>query len=369
MFAKKSSITLSMSWIFMIIVGVFFLLVAYNIIDKYRSIEEDKYNLNLKWQLREIFNNVGRTSGIEETKLNPLSVLFQNKKIEILCYEGVPILSIDGNLDSNNDFLQNYPTFMTLIDQGKKDNSYLAVESFRIPFKTTNTMAIISKKNLIVFDSNSKSSRQLVDKFRKSSYSKLNFFVEDLETFNQDVFLNTIVDKGYNSVFFVSDVGINFNDSILDSVGSLAFHVAFNETGSKTGQIIYTLSNLTQKKFNYIDWDESQTLQTMAIFSTPDVFSCSYNLVLKNTKETFKFYIKKAQILSNISKTKWVCSAGLGSKSAQSVNYDDLQEKINKTLDFIKNENFNKPNDLLNLLNNIDASQKNIEKFTCQLVY
>jgi hypothetical protein len=64
--------------------------------------------------------------------------------VEILCNDGIPLLSINGDIDPNNDYLQSYPTFMTYVKQGKIDNTYLVIESYRLPFKITNLLGIVS---------------------------------------------------------------------------------------------------------------------------------------------------------------------------------------------------------------------------------
>ena len=85
---KKGDITVSFSWIFMIIIGTIFLLMAYNIISKYKANEEMKYDIELKQALRTIFNNFGRTAGMEKNTLAPMGNIFKNMKVEIICNEG-----------------------------------------------------------------------------------------------------------------------------------------------------------------------------------------------------------------------------------------------------------------------------------------
>ncbi len=69
---KIANVTVSLSWVFMIIVGSFFIMTSYNIIAKYKDNEEDKYKIELKQALRNIFNEFGNTAGIEESSLAPL---------------------------------------------------------------------------------------------------------------------------------------------------------------------------------------------------------------------------------------------------------------------------------------------------------
>jgi len=143
---KKASITVSFSWVFMIIIGTSFLLLSYNVIAKYKTNEDAKVEIEIKQALRNILNNIGRTTGIEENSLQPIKNLFRNTKVELLCLDDIPILSLNGKLDANNEFLKNNPTFMTYIEQGKVEESYIGVESFNAPFKVSNLLAIISKK-------------------------------------------------------------------------------------------------------------------------------------------------------------------------------------------------------------------------------
>ena len=133
----------------MIIVGTFFILLAYNFIDKYLETERGKELAASKNSLRTALITVGTTSGIEDTKLDLLPNFFESSTVKIVCNDKLPILFINGKADTQSELLRKIPTFMTEIDEGKLDTTYLAVESFRLPFKVSNLIAIVSKSNYI----------------------------------------------------------------------------------------------------------------------------------------------------------------------------------------------------------------------------
>ncbi len=373
--SKKANTMISLSWVFMIIIGGFFLILTYNIIGKYQDNEEAKYDIELRQSFRGILNNVGRTEGIEENSLKPLGNIFKNKEVEIICNDDIPILSINSNLDSENEFLRNYPTFMTKISEGTISNSYLAVESFRIPFKTTNLLAIVSKKNLIVFDSNSQISQKLALKFEKGSYRDLNYMFVNFETFDPNELEEKIKEMNIQTINFVSDESINLNSEFLDNLNSIVYHIKIDDKDGY-GAINYYLNNELIKTFNYVDFDESLSLATMATFSNPQTFECSYKSVIDNSIETYNFYISKTDVLIEESKTKKICSSTLVRDndpdiegSQQTTLYTSFKILLEQTKDLIENERFNNPENLNNLIKQIDSKTKQLESFSCAYVY
>ncbi len=371
---KNASIQISISWLFMIIIGTLFLVLAFNIIGKYNEVENAKSDLLLKQTLRTILNHAGRTAGIEENTLIPLwnqrtkKSIFQNKKVEILCENDIPIFSMNGNLDANNEFLRNYPTFMTYIDEKKVGNSYLAVESFRMPFKITNLLAFVSTKNLIIFDSDSKISKKLVYKFKKS-YTDLNYKIEKFSDLNINNLKNEIKDNSYSSIVFVSDKGKSPNLNFLNFNIYYEF-ILINEQGSKGeyGNIILK-DKRGNKTYNYVDFDESLAIITMAVFSKKETFDCSYNQLIKSIVPIYSFYINKTSYFEDLSLSKTICPS-LSSKEQQKINYGFLKESLIKIKDKIETDKTILNSSNLNLLlNNLNEKLLNLEDFNCPYVY
>ncbi len=357
----------------MIFVGMAFIFLAYNIVDKYQENEELKYEAQFKSSIRNILNSEGRTAGIEENSLTPFENIFRDKSVTINCIENIPVLWInDGEIaDVNNEYLKNYPVFMTYINQEKFAQIYIAIESFRMPFKTTNMMAIVSKKNLIIFNNQSKVSDKFLYKFGKGSYDELHLEVRDFEFYNYDMFMNDFSNLNLNSVMFVTDsneTGV-IRDQ-LDRFNYEAYYLEVDEQeGGAYGTLTYYDGSGNSYSYNYLDYDFSLGIPTMAVFSSPYVFDCSYNKIIESINSTYNFYINKAYYTTNISKTEWVCSAGIGAMEFQKQNYDILAERM---MNIQSEVDVNKFGDLAGLyykLKELDIIVEELEDFNCLYVY
>ncbi len=363
----KGSIQISMSWIFMILIGTFFIILAYNIIGKYHEIENEKYQIELKNVLREILNNAGRTTGIEESSLQPIGNVFKDSRVEILCEDLIPILSINDRLSTENQFIKDYPIFMTYIEQEKIDSTYIAIESFRMPFKITTMLALISKKNLIVLDKESEITEELLFKFNKGSFRDLNYIVREFSTLDSN-FIDEIERKNYNSVMFVSDAGKIPSGINLNEIRSKAYFLEINKENDYYGSLRYTDKKGENYEFNYIDFNKKLSLPTMAIFSNPNTFTCSYNLIEKEIEPIYSFYIEKSKYLEEISKYNKLCSDSVNT-DAEYTFYQTLKNNLIETLEYFKGNGFSEPNNLLTKLHGIENSQIELEKFSCNYVY
>lgn len=362
----KGAITVSLSWVFMAVVGTFFIVLAYNIISTYQDNEEAKFDIELKQNLRTIFNNVGRTAGIEENSLEPIGPIFADKTVELLCVDGLPILSLDGTFDSNNQFLQQNPTFMTKIEQGRAEQTYLAVESFRLPFKTTNMLGIVSKRNVIVLDSGSDISDELVDKIRRSSYRELTAISQNFDTL---VGLEEQLDAfNPTSVSFVSDRGRVLNGISLSSLPFDSYHVEIEEISNKNGIISITDAQGNSREFDYLDGSESYAVVTMAMFSDPDTFECSYNLVLDSLLAVYDFYIQKTEYFENESSSTRFCSTSVP-LDQQEILYAQTKDKLIELRDQLENEKFNNGQDTEVLIDELFEHTKRLEEFNCAYIY
>lgn len=376
MLSRKANVMISFSWIFMIIIGGFFLILSYNIVSKYQANQEAKYDIELRQALRSILNNVGRTEGIEENSLRPIGNIFSNKDVEILCVDNVPLLSINEKLDGENQFLKNYPTFMTKISEGKVSFSYIAVESLRVPFKTTNLLAMVSKKNLIVLDTNSDITEKVNDKFTKGSYKELEFWTMDFSTINTVEFQDNIKKMNLNSIMFVSDMNHNLPIGFLAELKPASYQVKIDDKNGY-GTINYFDKDGEIESFNYIDFDDSFSLPTMAIFSKPETFKCSYELVIENTINTYQFYIDKANLLSERSLNEKLCSdisvkydsSGKIDGRSQKVLYDSMSQLLESAKLEVETQRFNNVENVNTILGEIDRKSRDIESYNCMYIY
>lgn len=369
--SKKADVQISMSWVFMLIIGVLFLVLAYNIIGKYKQIEEEKFDLEVKNALRTVMNNVGRSLGVEGSKIEPMGNLFRDSKVEILCEDGMSIFSINGNLDANNQYLNSYPVFMTYIEQAEVDFTYMVVESFKMPFKTTSMLALVSKRNLIVFDENSNMAKKLVTKFNKGAYDEIVYIGKD---FRSDLpgFIDSLKSNNYNSIMFVSDDGTDLTGINLKDIDFQAYHLTFDNIYNTFGNLTYFDQNDNTYTFNYIDYDESLTIPTMAVFSSPETFKCSHKKIIDNSISAYNFYINKTSYLMNISLDSniegKICSIDL-SNIEQSYFYESLKNSLSSMSEELKTERFNNTENLISILREIEDSQKILESYNCAYVY
>ncbi len=353
----------------MIIIGTVFILIAYNIVSIYMQNEQAKYDFEVKSTFRGLFNYVGITTGTEENKLALIEGIFKKKEIEIICENGFAILSINNNYDTNNNFLSNYPAYSTYIKQGKVDETYLAVENFKLPFKITNLLGIVSKRNLIILDENAQITPRLVKKFEETSYSNLdNYQIIDLSSYTISEFNSDYKYKNLDSVIILSENPPNMN--LLGNIKPMAYHIRIEENQEKyAGNIIYTDKENNKFEFPYIDLDESLSMITMSLFSKPSTYKCSYNIIQQTTLQKIDFYINKTNYLINLTDHESICSDSL-SQLHQKMKYEPIKDKLIEIRENIKNNNFNKQEELYSLIKTLEITHKeNLEEYNCLYVY
>ena len=389
---KKADLDVSMSWIFMLIIGGIFFLLAYNIVDNYKENEDIKYEYELKQSLRSVLNLAGRTTGVEENKIENAKNLFQGKSAEVKCLADKPTLWLDdGKIsDTQNQFLNNYPIFMHKMSASKTDDVYVAVENFKMPFKITNMVAITTNRNLIIMDKDSNITKKLSYKFNKGSYRDLNYKTEfDIQT-QLSTISTDAKKKNLDSIVLISDVpssGIpNFLSSTdlnsFDNYKDRVYQVQVNENQDGKSGTIYMESPTTTSSyvsFNYIDYDNSLSFVTMSLFSNSETFNCSYNQIMKSIPNVYDFYIQKTTYLHNYAKDKLICSASQISYTSdgkyngirQQENYKNLNDSLVSIKAISWSDGIDN-SDLTNLnqnLNELDTKFKILEGYNCPYVY
>jgi hypothetical protein len=386
--SKKGDIQISLSWLFMIIIGTFFIYTAYSIIGTYSENEETKYYIEVKSALSNVLIKAGQTIGYEENYIQPIDTFFKDSKVEIICNEGLPLLFINDKIDDNVDFLKNVPSFMTTIEEGSVSFTYLAVENFRAPFKVTNMMGIVSKKNLIVFDSNSDVTSILREKFSESSYkNSLNYVEIDFSSIDSSTYNDLILKENLKSIMFVSDNGVSFGGGFdLDELSIDSYHLQVSGGGVdfKYGELKYTDRALEESIFSYVDFRDDVfnskplAMITMAVFSRPSTYECGQNLVIESTKSIFDFYINKAKYLEKVAEDVQVCSNELVYGSISDGTFDGtyqveryklVRTKIEKGRDQIVMDRFNNPNNLYDIIEEIQDLSQELSDESCEMIY
>jgi hypothetical protein len=385
--SKKADIQISLSWLFMIIIGTFFIYIAYNIIGTYSENEETKYYIEVKSALSNVLIKAGQTIGYEENYIQPIDTFFKDSRVEIICNQGLPLLFINDKIDDNVDFLKNIPSFMTTIEEGSVSFTYLAVENFRAPFKVTNMMGIVSKKNLIVFDSNSDVTSILLEKFSESSYrDSLNYRERNFSSIKSLTYNNLIKDENLKSIMFVSDNGVSFgSDFDLDKLNVDSYHLQVSGSGVdfKYGELNYTDRALDESIFSYVDFRDDVfdskplAMITMAVFSRPSTYECGQNLVIESTKSIFDFYINKAKYLEKVAEDVQVCSnewvykdsSGDIDGTYQVEKYKAVRNKIREGRDEIVDHRFNNSTKLYGIIEKIQVLSQELSDGSCVMIY
>ena len=394
MLVKKSNsanINVSLSWIFMIVVGSFFIIFSYNVIDTYKENEDIKYSLELKQSLRTILNQIGKTTDNDQIKFEYLDSIFQDTKVEILCNNGEPLLALNDDLDPNNQFLNNYPTFMTEIEESSVPTTYLAVESFNMPFKITELVAIVSTKNIIILDESLDIADELLEKFAKGAYRD-KIIIETINSNDQNVNLDLLVNsimenKNPSSILLIKPLSSQI--SLPNDLDIPTYDLVINKLENRAYEISYEqyLSNVdnTPKKFGYYDYEDSLSLITMAMFSSPQTFECSYNLLLKKIEPVYNFYIDKLELIKQEDN---ICSLELDNLG-KNLKYQNLLDSLKKIINadnqiFDENQLAYKSNPNLedSFINpqiaklyietgadSVDSNFKELEKFSCVYIY
>ena len=374
--SKSGDVHISLSWIFMIVVGTFFIVLSYNIVSKYQENEERKHELELSLAMREILNKVGHTSGIEKAKIENTPDVFEELELEVVCVGGEPLLRINENINPSNQFLENYPTFMSKINKGSIE-TYIIVENYKLPFKITNLLAIVSTKNIIVLDENSEIFEELLLKFNREYRGNIKPIKKDFSEGSispSDVW-NEIKDKNPTNMIFVTD---NNGNIPAEESSDLPFYSVLIERdpNNPVGNITYhDKSGEPMDSFTYIDYDESQSLISMAIFSTPQVFNCSYNLLMRQIEPVYNFYINKSNYMRNKShNNKEMCSISLdphGRQTRYGLMSDSLVFVIVQVRDKLATNNFKNIQEsaLYNKVLGVSKQARGLDDNSCLLVY
>ena len=123
--------------------------------------------------------------------------------------------------------------------------------------------------------------------------------------------------------------------------------------------------------------DPRLNLITMAIFSSPDTYECSYKLLENNIVDTYNFYINKTNLLIEKSSNERTCSSNLANIDTngnfngdfQVKLYEDMLKALENSRDILEKEKFNKATELVNSINQIDLASGKLEEFDCLYVY
>lgn len=370
---RRGAVTVSLSWVFMIVIGAFFLLFAYTIIDTYTENEERLFQLQLEQSLQSVFQLVGRSSGLEENSFDSLQGLLSEREVDLLCTDSFALLSIDGSLDSTNQFLQNYPTLMTRMDLGSADESFLAVENFRMPFKITNLLGIVSKKNLVVIDLEAEFSDLLLDRLDKSSFRELNYIGENFSSLA--TFPSRVENRALDSIVFVSDE--NLTSFPFDEYDEQVILLQVERENQHVGSLTFQEESGFSRSYPYVDFRGDLSIVSMAMLSDSESFSCAYALLEDSLVPVSRFYLEKAEFLHNKSKSELLCSSSVLIPGAsgtdeflqQSIRYELVRDSLEALHNTLSTEALNNSSQVYNLAFDLNEKHNGLKSANCELVY
>ena len=387
---KFGAVVMSFSWIFMIIVGSFFVIFGYSVVSTYQENEFAKSQLEFRLSLQSIFKKVGYGKGSETTSLEKVQYIFEDSKIELLCSEGFPLLSIDGEIDSSNNYLKNYPFFMTVIEQDRVDETYIAVEELDLPFYISPLMALVSQRNVYVFD------REIWENYFEEKFSQTSAFktlntrvvdYSDPSTF--DALFADVSKLELSSITFITTperYAYIPKPSSMDSVVDIHLSISFNSQTHRAGRSSYEYtsgeitymntsywtSNMSEEyTFNYTDYKDSLTLPTFALFSTPETYECGATTIDSLMTSTYNYYISKAELL-----VQQVSQSGIDTSNfcSENINQEEVILRYQNLLDNLISmrdyeDRFKNIENLNNLLEELWVSKDALDTYNCIDVY
>ena len=376
---RKGNITASFSWVFMAFVGIFFIFIAYNVVSTYQENQEELHRVEFQSGFQNILSHAGRTAGVEDTTVYPVGELFMGRSAEIVCEAGVPLLSIDGRIDPNNRYIEIVPSFSTYIEQGNRPDTNLLIENFNAPFRTTNLFAFVSLRNQVVFDSDSSESERLAEKFE--IYQINDYYSESFSDDSTSIaqrWGDYMDSRNLLSVTFVTENSSEIKSDLENEVGTgLGNYWTILELNSERVDENRGYGNFTiydsrgeNATYPFIDWDGTLSLETVAIFSRPDNFNCSFNLLMEQSGNAIEFYRNKAILFHDlIEEDDEDLCAGTSELSYQKMMYEDLNTSLANLSEMMVDEKLNNTQEVYEKLGEIRGIQDALYDNSCRLVY
>ena len=411
MSSKKAMSTTTFSWIFMTIAGGVLIFFAYSLIQGYWTIEQETQQLEFAKALTNTFHITAQTLGIQSATTVDTFNMFSNKNIELVCIQGefsrLNINNKEISYEPLNTYLDNFPLFMTYIDNEKPDSMFLIQEDYNFPHSITPLIGIVPAHHIIVINK----SNELYNiintlKKQKKSYNQINFLLYE-PTNNPDAFINSLKDYSPTSIQFV-----NFNSNFIQSyviskysrnkntlISSITISLdtlpsyidTSNENKFISGTIEYTYSNnqkdftitsqedistfsTSPKSFKFVQIRDEFSLPLFSLFSSPSNFECAHYSILKKMEFDSNFFdlkISNILISQDIEDTlnTTYCDSNLNSKTL-GIFYKGMQNAFNSLYEDEEN-NFliNPPTQSFNAISIIDELTTKLRSESCEEVY
>ena len=339
---RKSQVQIVLSWLFIVLVGGFFIYLSYKFILTYQENKEEEYLIKFKQVFRNVVTELSQSTGDESIKYTNLETLLKGKVLEIECIDNMSFFKMDDRLDQNNVLFDNYAITTNKIDQESEKDTYIFSIGFLAPFRATNFIVLTSGTNYLIFDNRSEYVIKIFNRTEKVNRGMdLNnkFLMNFSDSGTQTELENINSNKKVTSLTFVTDIGVPnnllniFNEfyvvNITESIGK---KVSINHSKYVQGEIVLS------KNFSFIDFNEKHEVLLAAIHSSTNSFSCFHKKIFDLFEERLNFIRVKNDYLYEKSGTEELCYAG--SINNDRPNLDNyFYESFNDTINDIY-ENF-----------------------------
>ncbi len=385
--SRKSSIVVSFSWVLIAIIGVLFLVMTTKLIDKYREYQDNKFKVEFKKIVNDLFRRIGERVGVEENKLVEIDGLFSGKELEPICMNNLTILKVGNIFDTNNEIFKSNPVFLHKFKVNKHDPVFLIVQRYRLPFPVVNLFILTSRRILIVFidpnDVGDSTYASFVSDFFKSSFGGINAMVVSLSDLNG--ISSKVSDENIQKVIIVtgssSSVPLNaLNFDVPTYIYSFDF--------LKTGSFVVTSADINVSsgghfRVSFLDYGDDFALTKSILFTDPGFLNCSIASLYNSLRISYDFYYEKSNLIcgmidknncsgstilpieENISK---ICeNSGLIGDIFVVEMYKNMKKTLHDINDLL-NSSLD-PVTFANLLSQLESSESEIEESGCVSIY
>ena len=307
---RKSEVQTIFSWIFMILIGTFFIYLSYKFILTYQENKDEEYFIKFKQNFRNVVLEVSQTTNLESIKSTNLQNLLKDKTIEIICYENSSLFKIGDKVEQNSRLFDNYAITTNKINQESEKDTYLFSVGFLAPFRVTNFLIMSSSTNYIIFDKSDEYVWELYNRTQKSSFRILenrelmNFSDSNFETDIEGMFDS----KKITSITFITKEDLTNFQSIFDEYYVVNITENINKI-IKINHTKYSENEILSKEFEFFDFSNKFEFLISAIYSSTDSFSCFHNKAFNIFEERLNFLIEKNDYLKSYAKNNNLCSS------------------------------------------------------------
>ena len=369
---RKSAIQISMSWVFMVLIGTFFIYMALNVISTYRENKEAEYFFEYKTNLKKQLNVLGITLGDASSELYNLENLFENREVDIICEEGFSFLRIDNILDAQNQIVKDYMISTPGFSQYELPTTYLYTSSLKLPFKVADLISLVSTNNYFIFDEGSIYSIEIYKKLSEINFKNLeNTFTYNLKNLDDDEELNNLrfklLDEGKETITFIYDSNIineTLKNKIRETLPIKVYFIEFRELSSVFGFLIHEDEKISKQLF-YLDLKKDYSLPIFYILSNTNSLFCLEEKLNLNFELRVEFLIQKLNEIVKNNEEK-LCKKSFSRDNYEEFLYNELDKNLKDLLEILRNGD---RLDLIPILGRVQNAHQNLEKNSCILLF